>query len=323
LANNSGSFLTFPQFFLPVDDSSDCTVAGKICSTNTTTHFDSSLAGCISAVSDNTRFRKNRRPIIPNNTPKGPTTSTNESNLHLSTDLPMITEMVDTPLSPETSISTLKELSIDSLAQPSSLSPTEIKEIYTIIVSHLQKHGKITLDLINLLKDGPPSSHTPTSSTPKDRPTLLSSDKMPSSTASHHRFTIPQLSRHFGFRSLKNWDILHDVCQPNFSLSHPSERPLELGDVANIKKARSNKTPIERPSNFMEVVHCDIGYGDTKSIGNGASYCIILVNRATRYNWIYPLRSLRHDSIKSALSQWTLDAGQFPSRLYTDFDQKF
>jgi hypothetical protein len=100
LADNSGSFLTFPQFFLPVDDSSDCTIAGKICSSNTTTHFDSSLAGCISAVSDNTRLRKNRCPIIPKNTPKDPTTSTNESNLHLSTDLPTITEMDDTPLTP-------------------------------------------------------------------------------------------------------------------------------------------------------------------------------------------------------------------------------
>jgi hypothetical protein len=94
LADNSGSFLTFPH------DSSDCTIARKICSSNTTTHFDSSLAGCISAVSDNTRLRKNHRPIIPKNTPKDPTISTNESNLHLSTDLPTITEMDDTPLIP-------------------------------------------------------------------------------------------------------------------------------------------------------------------------------------------------------------------------------
>jgi hypothetical protein len=145
---------------------------------------------------------------------------------------------------------------------------------------------------------------------------------MSSSTAAHHRFTILQLSRYYGFRLLKNWDILHDVCLPNFSLIHPSECPLELGNVANIKKARSNKQPIDRPSNFLEVVHCNTGYGDTKSVGNDASHCIILVDRATRYTWVYPLRSLHHESIKSALSQWKLDAGKFPNRLYTDFDQK-
>jgi hypothetical protein len=144
---------------------------------------------------------------------------------------------------------------------------------------------------------------------------------MSSSTAAHYRFTIPQLSRYYGFWSIKNWDILHDVCLPNFSLIHPSECALELGNVANIKKARSNKQPIDRPSNFLEVVHCDIGYGETKSVGNGASHCIILVDRATRYTWVYPLRSLHHESIKSALSQWKVDAGKFPNRLYTDFDQ--
>jgi hypothetical protein len=72
----------------------------------------------------------------------------------------------------------------------------------------------------------------------------------------------------------------------------------------------------------MEVVHCDIGYGDTKSFGNGATYCMVFVDRATRYNWIYPLKSLTHTTLKAAISAWSIDAGQFPKRLYTDFDCK-
>jgi hypothetical protein len=71
---------------------------------------------------------------------------------------------------------------------------------------------------------------------------------------------------------------------------------LELGDVANIKWACSNKTPIEHPAKYLEVVHCDIGFSDVKSVGNGALYCLTLVDRATRYSWIYPLKSLHHDS---------------------------
>jgi len=41
---------------------------------------------------------------------------------------------------------------------------------------------------------------------------------------------------------------------------------------------------VERPDKFLEVVYCDIGFGDCKSIGNGALYCITLVDRATRQN---------------------------------------
>jgi hypothetical protein len=86
---------------------------------------------------------------------------------------------------------------------------------------------------------------------PINRPTLLASGKMSNTVPKHTRL---------GFRLLKYLDILHDVCQHNFSLHHLTECPLELGKVANINKARRNKLPIEWPPNFLEVVHCDIGY---------------------------------------------------------------
>jgi hypothetical protein len=97
---------------------------------------------------------------------------------------------------------------------------------------------------------------------------------------------------------------------------------LEIGQVATIRKARSNKTPVERPSKYLEVVHCDIGFGDVKSAGNGALYCLNLVDRATRYSWIYPLKTLHHESLKTTFQQWIIDCGGCPSRLYTDFDPK-
>lgn len=99
--------------------------------------------------------------------------------------------------------------------------------------------------------------------------------------------------------------------------------PFGTWKVANIKKDRSNKHSIDRPPKYIEVVHCNIGYGDTKSIGNGPSHCLIFVDRATRYTWLYPLKSLHRGSIKNALSQWKLDAGSFLQCLYTDFDPKF
>ncbi len=60
LSDNSGCFLTFPTFFLPVDDSSDCIIKGNLVKTPSSPFFDSRLVGMVSAVSDNTRHRSLR-----------------------------------------------------------------------------------------------------------------------------------------------------------------------------------------------------------------------------------------------------------------------
>jgi hypothetical protein len=227
-------------------------------------------------------------------------TQINDTDLHSKED----SSTTSIPNGPDLSIEdTLKQLNISpSLSSTSTLSPVQIKEITNAIIDHLQIHGRVTITLIKFIKDGYSSTTNSTSSTPTEHPILLSSNKMSNAAPKHLHFTIPRLSRYFGFRSFKNWDVLHDVCQPNFSFLNSTYLPLELGQVANIKKARSNKTPIDHPPDFLDVVHCDIGYGATKSIGNGASHCLLLVDQATRYTWIYPLKMLHHESIKAALS---------------------
>ncbi len=69
IADNNGSFLTFPQFILPVNDSSDCTIAGSFCNSPEKIHFDS-IVGSISNVSENTCFRHQRLPVLPNKSSK-------------------------------------------------------------------------------------------------------------------------------------------------------------------------------------------------------------------------------------------------------------
>jgi len=54
LSDSSGCFLTFPTFFLPVDDSSDCIIKGQKLHKPIQPVFDSRLVGSVSAVSDNT-----------------------------------------------------------------------------------------------------------------------------------------------------------------------------------------------------------------------------------------------------------------------------
>jgi hypothetical protein len=195
--------------------------------------------------------------------------------------LPTILEATDSQQLPN-----IDELNSSNTSSPSTspISSKKIQEILQNITKHLETHDCITPELLHLLGQDKIRSMVSTSTTPSDHPTLLSSNKMSNTVSNNKRFTVQQLSRYFGFRSLKNRDILYDVCQPNFSLLKTSKKLLELGQVANLKKARSNKTPVQRPINYHEVVHCDIGFGDCKSVGNGTSYCLTLVDRATKYS---------------------------------------
>ena len=65
----------------------------------------------------------------------------------------------------------------------------------------------------------------------------------------------------------------------------------------------------------------DIGYGDCIAIG-GSRYTIMLVDRATRFRWIYGLKSLTHSHIIAALELFHSNAGTIPKTFYTDFDPK-
>jgi hypothetical protein len=49
---------------------------------------------------------------------------------------------------------------------------------------------------------------------------------------------------------------------------------------------------------------------------------LLLVDRATRYCWIYALKSSCHENITRAFQQFRFDAGSLPHCLYTDFDNK-
>jgi hypothetical protein len=143
------------------------------------------------------------------------------------------------------------------------LSQKQIGEIAQACVEHLTQHGRITNELLTFLASAYPiTSSFPTSRTPDDRPELLSSDKMPSSAAATRRFTVPQLHRYLGFRQLKNWSSILDIAQENISLNlNHGDIPIELGNVANLKKSRANKTPVPCPKHFLSRVHMDRTHG--------------------------------------------------------------
>ena len=86
------------------------------------------------------------------------------------------------------------------------------------------------------------------------------------------------------------------------------EPTLNIGEVATIDGHHRNTTPIPVPNKFADVFHGDIGYGCRTALW-GIRYTILLVDRATRYKYIYPLHNLK-DDIVLAFRQFLMDIGQ-------------
>lgn len=152
IADNSGSFLTFPHFILAVDDSSDCTITGHL-SINRDIDFDSRLVGTSSTVSDNTRFRKSRcgvstptssitnpqdsLPIIVHQSPPIPT---------LCNELPTISAETNSSFDPKSLPNMLEDLNLSTTdfkgnEKGNELSPKQVQEITNAVIHHLKKHG--------------------------------------------------------------------------------------------------------------------------------------------------------------------------------------
>ena len=88
------------------------------------------------------------------------------------------------------------------------------------------------------------------------------------------------------------------------------EFPLALGSYATIPKAQCGGAIDRTHSCFLDIVHLDIVFGDCVSVG-GFRYTLVLVDRATCYNWVYGLKDLSADSILLALRNFKADAGSY------------
>jgi hypothetical protein len=100
-----------------------------------------------------------------------------------------------------------------------------------------------------------------------------------------------------------------------------SEFPPSLGSFATIPKAKRGKLLGRSRYRYLDAVHMDIAFGDCLSIG-GFRYAFILVDRATRYNWTFGLKSLSSDCILAALRLFRAGAGSLARCFYCDCDTK-
>lgn len=111
------------------------------------------------------------------------------------------------------------------------------------------------------------------------------------------------------------------MAEPTVQVTNICETPLQLGDVVNLKASRRNTTPVPRPTKFMDVAYCDLGYGDCAAVG-GNRYVLLIVDRYTRFTWPFGLKSLAHDNLTKTFIQLRLLVGCLAKRLYTDFDHR-
>ena len=138
-----------------------------------------------------------------------------------------------------------------------------------------------------------------------------------SDTVQH--LTSDRIVRAYGGRRFRNFENVARVLKGAKFVN--SGAPLEtLSRFTSMR--RSKRGQVQPPSKkYLDKVHVDILFGDV--VANlGYRYALLLVDRATKYIWIYGLKSLLSENIIDAFSQFRADAGGLPRQFRCDCDQK-
>ena len=206
----------------------------------------------------------------------------------------------------------LKDLNRDELIQrlysvevdtPSSIASTPPKGKSTTPLGCME-HDDIIAHL-----------HHPDTTPPPVRPCDTPN---PSDTKS--TWTAEELHRITGCRRFRNYRHLIQSTKDG-SFVDNGEFPASIGAYATIPKAARGK-PIDRtPSKYLDIVHVDIAFGDCMSVG-GYKYALIFVDRATRFNWCFGLKSLHHVDIIAAFMAFRAEAGNLARQFRCDCDEK-
>ena len=155
-----------------------------------------------------------------------------------------------------------------------------------------------------------------------DPPPIRPIDKPQDVDSSSKTITVEELRKCIGYRNTDNLlPHLKSCFQNNFHVSSIDREPvLDLGETSTIDKTRIPTSPVQLPKNFGDVMHCDIGYGCNAGL-SGIRYALFVVDRATRYKYVYPIKSLK-DDILPAFQSLVKDMGFAPKKIMTDFDHK-
>eukprot|EP00957_Ditylum_brightwellii_P163535 12451259-Ditylum_brightwellii.AAC.1 len=82
---------------------------------------------------------------------------------------------------------------------------------------------------------------------------------------------------------------------------------MEIGDAAKIKGSCCSNEPIPRPPTTLHNMHADIGYSDSTAPG-GIKYILISLDCRSRYCWVYDLKGISGDDIKTVFRKFKIKA---------------
>ena len=100
-----------------------------------------------------------------------------------------------------------------------------------------------------------------------------------------------------------------------------SKIPISIGAYTTIPEAPRGKAINRTSSKYLDVVHLDIAFGDCMLVGR-FEYALIFVDRATRFNWCFGLKSLSHDDIIATFLAFRAEAGSLAEQFRCDCDEK-
>jgi hypothetical protein len=110
----------------------------------------------------------------------------------------------------------------------------------------------------------------------------------PSNTKLHS--TAEELHCIIGCRHFRNyWHLV--TASKNGTFINTREFPVSISTYATISKASHGKPIHQTPAKFLDVVHLDIAFDNSLSIG-GFKNALIFIHQATRYNWCFGLKYL-------------------------------
>jgi hypothetical protein len=149
-------------------------------------------------------------------------------------------------------------------------------------------------------------------------PNTLLPDIRPCNTANASdtkvHWTSEEIHRIMGCWKFRNYKHILDVSKDGAWMDG-GDFPMSLGSYATIPKAKRGQ-PLDRTVyRYLDAVHMDIAFGDCVSVG-GYRFALILVDRATRYNWAFGLKILSSSCILSALRLFRAAAGSLARCFY-------
>jgi hypothetical protein len=150
-------------------------------------------------------------------------------------------------------------------------------------------------------------------------PLICPCDTTNSSDKKTH-WSAKELHRAMGCRKFRNYKHLLQVSRDGHWVEGV-EFPPSLGSFATVPKANKGKPLDGTKYLYLNAVHVDITFGHCLSVG-GFRYALILVNRATCYNWTFGLKDVLSASILGALCLFHALAGSLACSFYSNCDLK-